>query len=48
VFNVDDASNPDFFVGNMASSVFGQPTAFAGDAGLGEQRLAQLGIRLEF
>jgi hypothetical protein len=48
VFNVFDARNPAGFVGNMASSQFGQPTAFAGDAGLGEQRLAQLGVRLEF
>jgi hypothetical protein len=45
---VFDARNPAGFVGNMASSQFGQPTAFAGDAGLGEQRLAQLGVRLEF
>jgi hypothetical protein len=48
VFNAYNAMNPDFFVGNMASSVFAQPTAFAGDAGLGEQRVAQLGIRFEF
>jgi hypothetical protein len=48
VFNLYNASNPAGFVGNMRSSQFGQPTAFAGDAGLGEQRLAQLGIRLEF
>jgi carboxypeptidase family protein/TonB-dependent receptor-like protein len=48
VFNVYNARNPAFFVGNMSSSQFGQPTAFAGDAGLGEQRLAQLGVRLEF
>jgi hypothetical protein len=48
VFNLYNARNPGGFVGNMRSSQFGQPTAFAGDAGLGEQRLAQLGMRLEF
>jgi hypothetical protein len=48
VFNLYNAKNPEGFVGNMAVSQFGQPTTFAGDAGLGEQRLAQLGVRLEF
>jgi hypothetical protein len=48
VFNAYNAKNPAGFIGNMRSSQFGLPTAFAGDAGLGEQRLAQLGIRLEF
>ena len=49
VFNVYDAKNPTAFVGNVRSPLFGQPLAFAGDAGLGgDQRLAQLGARLEF
>ena len=48
VFNLYNAKNPEGFVGNMLSSQFGQPTAFAGDAGEGAQRLAQLGVRFEF
>ncbi len=48
VFNVLDDDNPVGFRGNRASAAFGQPSAFAGDPGQGEQRLAQLGLRLRF
>lgn len=48
VFNVFNDENPDGFVGAQTASNFGQPTAFAGDQLQGEQRLAQLGIRVRF
>jgi hypothetical protein len=32
----------------MRSATFGQPTTFSGDFRRGEQRIAQLGLRLEF
>lgn len=48
VFNVLDDENPAGFVGSLASSNFGRPTTFAGDQLQGEQRLAQLGLRLRF
>jgi hypothetical protein len=47
-FNVLNASNPGAFVGNRRSALYGQPTAYAGDFKAGEQRIAQLGLRLEF
>ncbi|RMH18698.1 MAG: TonB-dependent receptor [Acidobacteria bacterium] len=48
VFNLLDDENPVRFVGNRSASNFGQPTTFAGDPNQGEQRLAQLGVRLRF
>jgi hypothetical protein len=47
-FNLTNATNPGSYVANMTSSIFGQPTEFAGDFQRGEQRLFQLGVRLEF
>jgi len=48
VFNLFNSKNEVGFVGNRLSSAYGQPTAFAGDPGQGEQRLAQLGLRVTF
>lgn len=55
VFNVFNATNPganvqggNVFNGNLSSPTFGQPNTWAGDPGQGEQRLAQLGFRIEF
>jgi outer membrane receptor protein involved in Fe transport len=47
-FNIFNSKNPAGFVENMRSSDFGQPTEFAGDFRRGEQRLFQLGARIEF
>jgi hypothetical protein len=49
VFNLLNAKNKAGFVGNRAALTYRQPTAFAGsDQTRGEQRLAQLGLRLTF
>lgn len=48
IFNVFNSDNPDLFRGDLSSSRFGTPVKYAGDAGNGEQRLAQLGFRIEF
>ncbi len=48
VFNVFNSENPNLFIGNLASSAFGTPRTFAGDPLQGEQRIAQLGFRIEF
>jgi hypothetical protein len=48
IFNLFNADNPAGFVGNRASSAYGQATRFAGDPGMGEQRLAQLGLRVRY
>jgi len=48
VFNLFNSKNEVGFVGNRLSSAYKQPTAFAGDPGQGEQRLAQLGVRVTF
>lgn len=48
MFNVFDEENPVRFVGNRSAPNFGQPTAFAGDPGQGEQRQTQLGVRFRF
>ena len=48
VFNVFNAKNPAGFVGNQAAGNLGEATTFAGDPLQGEQRLAQLGMRLRF
>ena len=48
VFNLLNAKNPTLFVGNRSSLSSGKASAYAGDPGQGEQRLAQLGIRLTF
>ena len=48
MFNVTNDTNPGGYVGNMRSATFGQPTTYAGDFQRGEQRVAQLGLRLEF
>ncbi len=48
VFNMFNDKNPNNYVENMASSTFAQPTRYSGDFRQGEQRLAQLGLRLDF
>jgi hypothetical protein len=48
MFNVFNETNPGGYTGNMRSSSFGQPTDYAGDFQRGEQRVAQLGLRLQF
>ena len=50
VFNLFNAKNPFLPLSSSQfnNAAFMQPTAFAGDVGQGEQRLAQLGLRLLF
>src|SRR5882724_7280582 len=48
VFNVFNAKNAVKYNGNVTSPDFGKPSAFAGDPLQGEQRLAQLGLRIHF
>ena len=49
VFNLFNSKNEAGFRGNRASTLtYKRPSAFAGDPGLGEQRLAQLGLRVTF
>lgn len=48
MFNVFNDTNPGGYVGNMRSATFGQPTNYSGDFRRGEQRIAQLGLRLDF
>ena len=48
VFNLFNAKNPAGFTGNQSANNFGEATTFAGDPLQGEQRLAQLGLRLRF
>jgi hypothetical protein len=48
VFNLTNSKNPAGFNGTRGTATFGQATKFAGDPGQGEQRLAQLGLRLKF
>ncbi len=48
MFNVFNDTNPGGYVGNMRSATFGQPTTYSGDFRRGEQRIAQLGLRLDF
>jgi hypothetical protein len=48
MFNVFNDDNPAGFVANQSASNFGEPTEYAGDFQRGEQRVGQLGIRLEF
>jgi len=47
-FNVTNATNPGVYVASQTSKLFGQPTQFAGDFQRSEQRLFQIGARLEF
>jgi hypothetical protein len=51
VFNLFNEKNPAAYTVNFdaAGNPIGtQPTAFAGDIGQGEQRLAKLGVRVRF
>ena len=48
VFNLLNSKNQAGFVGSRSSSAYGQPSFYAGDPGQGEQRLAQLGLRVTF
>jgi hypothetical protein len=48
VFNLFNSKNPGDYIANMQADNFGQPTTYAGDFQRGEQRVGQLGIRLEF
>jgi Carboxypeptidase regulatory-like domain/TonB dependent receptor-like, beta-barrel len=47
-FNLFNSKNPTSFIGNQSSANFGQPTLYAGDFQSGEQRVFQLGARIEF
>jgi hypothetical protein len=47
-FNLTNADNPNTYIANMTDPAFGTPTRFAGDFRQSEQRLAQLGVRLDF
>jgi len=48
MFNVFNSKNPAGYVSNQRASNFGQPTEYAGDFQRGEQRVGQIGIRIEF
>jgi hypothetical protein len=48
VFNLTNNDNPNTYVANQTSALFGQPTRFAGDFRQSEQRLFQVGLRFEF
>jgi len=48
VFNLLNSKNQAAFNGSRSSAGYGKPTVYAGDPGNGEQRLAQLGLRLTF
>jgi hypothetical protein len=48
IFNLLNSKNPTGFNGTATSANFGKASVFAGDAGQGEQRLAQLGLRVKF
>jgi hypothetical protein len=48
VFNVLNAKNPAGYVGNILASNYGQPTTYSGDPLQGEQRMLQLGARVQF
>ena len=48
IFNLFNDDNPAAFIGNRSSAGFGEPTSFAGDPLRGEQRLAQLGLRVRY
>jgi hypothetical protein len=48
IFNLTNAKNERGFVGNRSSLNYKQPSTYAGDPGQGEQRLAQLGVRVTF
>ena len=48
VFNLFNSKNEAGFVGSRTSKAYKQPSFFAGDPGQGEQRLAQLGVRVTF
>ena len=48
VFNLTNDDNPNTYVANQTSALFGQPTRFAGDFRQSEQRLFQVGLRFEF
>ena len=47
-FNLTNADNPNTYIANQTDPAFGTPTRFAGDFRQSEQRLAQLGLRLDF
>jgi len=57
IFNLFNSHNPAAYngecdynkvTGQCTNPIFMHPTAFAGDPGQGEQRLAQLGLRVTF
>ncbi|HKR66562.1 MAG TPA: TonB-dependent receptor [Thermoanaerobaculia bacterium] len=48
IFNLLNSKNPAGFNGSVSNANFGKASVYAGDAGQGEQRLAQLGLRLRF
>jgi hypothetical protein len=48
IFNLFNSKNEAGFIGNRLAKNYQQPTKFAGDPLQGEQRLAQLGLRVTF
>jgi hypothetical protein len=48
MFNLLNSKNSAHFIGNRLAANYRQPTAYAGDPLQGEQRLAQLGLRVTF
>jgi outer membrane receptor protein involved in Fe transport len=48
VFNVFNSKNPAGYVGNILADNYAQATTYAGDPLQGEQRLLQLGVRVQF
>jgi len=48
IFNLLNSKNSAHFIGNRLATNYRQPTAYAGDPLQGEQRLAQLGLRVTF
>jgi hypothetical protein len=47
-FNLTNSDNPNTYIAARNDPHFGEPTRFAGDFRQSEQRLAQLGVRLDF
>ncbi len=48
MFNLFNSKNATHYIGNRLAKNYRQPTAYAGDPLQGEQRLAQLGVRVTF
>lgn len=48
IFNLFNSKNPGAYIGDRTSAAYRQPSVYAGDPAQGEQRLAQLGVRVHF